>query len=81
MVEGIDSSFDAALFLGYHSECGCPGNPLSHTVSGRPQHLTINGEKISEFWLYSRAAAREGVPTVYLNGDRALCESSKARDP
>ena len=31
MVEGIDSSFDAALFIGYHSAAGRDGNPLSHT--------------------------------------------------
>lgn len=81
MVEGIDSSFDAALFIGYHSEAGGGGNPLSHTISRRPYRITVNGETVSEFWIYSRCAALEGVPTVYLSGDKALCEKSVKQYP
>lgn len=73
MVTGVDSSFDAAMFVGYHSAAGRDGNPLSHTMSGDPLWITINGRKASEFMIYSWACALEGVPTVFLSGDRMLC--------
>ena len=81
MVQGIDSSFDACLFVGYHSEAGSPGNPLSHTMTGRPQHIRLNGKAVSEFMIYSLCAAYEGVPTVFLSGDKALCEHGEALYP
>ena len=34
MVEGLDSSFDAAFFVGYHNAAGEGGNALSHTING-----------------------------------------------
>jgi D-amino peptidase len=76
MVQGIDSSFDAAIFVGYHSAASKGGNPLSHTLTGRPLSVKINGEIASEFVIYSYAAALEGVPTVFLSGDKQICEDS-----
>ncbi len=75
MAEGVDSSFACAMFVGYHSAAGSPGNPLSHTISTRPAWITINGRPAPEFMLYSWACALEGVPTVFLSGDKLLCES------
>ena len=74
MVEGIDGSFDACLFVGYHNAASRNGNPLSHTFSGKPFWIKINGQITSEFLMYSYAAANEGVPTVFLAGDKQLCE-------
>lgn len=81
MVDGIDSSFDAVIFIGYHAAAGRPGNPLSHTMSGIPHTIKINGQYASEFMLYSYAAALENVPTVFVAGDATLCEDSKALHP
>jgi len=81
MAFGIDSSFDAAMFIGYHSAAGKEGNPLSHTMSGKPLYIKMNGEYCSEFMLYSYAAALEGVPTVFLSGDKMLCEDGKKLHP
>ena len=74
MVEGINNSFDAAMFIGYHSAAGRNGNPMSHTMSGRHTGIRINGILASEFMIYSWAAARHGVPTVFLAGDKMLCD-------
>ncbi|MCL1854683.1 MAG: M55 family metallopeptidase [Clostridia bacterium] len=74
MAEGIDTSFDAAMFVGYHSAAGRCGNPLSHTMSLKDTGITINGRLASEFMIYSWAVARYGVPTVFLAGDKMLCE-------
>jgi D-amino peptidase len=77
MVQGIDSSFDAAVFIGYHSAAGNGGNPLAHTISGRHfASVEINGTPASEFLVYAYAAASVGVPVAFLSGDKALCEEA-----
>ncbi len=81
MVECVDKSFDAIAFVGYHSEAGNPGNPMSHTMTGKTTGLKMNGVPLSEFRLYSLCAAELGVPCVFLSGDKALCQSSKKLYP
>jgi D-amino peptidase len=79
MVQGIDASFRAAAFVGYHSAAGHSGNPLAHTVSGRMfARVELNGELASEFQIYAYAAASVGVPVAFLSGDRALCAQAEA---
>ena len=81
MVYGIDKSFDAAMFIGYHSAASRSGNPLAHTNNLGNVYMKLNGEFCSEFMLFSYACALEGVPSVFLAGDKALCESSKNLHP
>ena len=81
MVDGIDETFDAAMFVGYHAAAGRYGNPLSHTMSTKTTKVTLNGLPCSEFLLYSGAAAMKGVPTVFLAGDSALIEDSRPLHP
>jgi D-amino peptidase len=81
MVEGIDKTFDALMFVGYHSAAGIGGNPMSHTLSLNINHIKVNGITASEFLLHSFAAAFEGVPTVFLSGDKRLCEDSQNLHP
>ena len=81
MAEGIDESFDAAFFVGWHSPAGLCHNPLSHTMSGKPARVRLNGLPCSEFLLYSWACALYGVPSVLLCGDRELTEISRPLHP
>ena len=82
MAEGIDESFDAAMFVGYHAATMRPGNPLSHTISGSNiGKIIMNGKVASEFMIYSWCAAYYGVPTVFLSGDKMLCEDDKDLHP
>lgn len=81
MVQGLDASFAAALFVGWHSGAWCGGNPLAHTLSSsRLMGVRVNGQWVSEFQLYAWAAALEGVPVVFVSGDAALCETVQAVD-
>ena len=80
MAEGIDKTFDVAMFIGYHSSAGRMGNPMSHTFSPC-NYLKINNVLASEFLLYSFACALEGVPTVFLSGDRMLCDDFRDLHP
>jgi D-amino peptidase len=80
MVEGLDESFDAVVFVGYHSAASRGGNPLAHTVSGSLfSKAELNGVCASEFYLFGLAAATVGVPVAFLSGDKALCDEAKAQ--
>ena len=43
-------------------------------MTRNPLWIKLNGELCSEFTLYSLACVREGVPVVFLQGDKALCD-------
>ncbi len=78
MVQEIDESFDAILFIGYHSRAGQNTNTLAHTMSSsRIARMTLNGQDLSEFHLHGLAAAYYGVPSVFVSGDDGLCEEVK----
>ena len=81
MAYGVDESFDAAMFIGYHSAAGRNGNPLSHTFTTKTTSVKLNGMICSEFLLYSWACAKMGVPTVLLAGDKMLTEDSQGLHP
>ena len=82
MMSGLDrESFGAVFFTGYHAWAGCPGNPLSHTMNLRNDHVTLNGERCSEFLINAYTAGYYGVPVALLTGDKALCDFAKALIP
>lgn len=81
MVDGIDESFDAAIFIGYHSAASRSGSPLSHTYSTHTACAKLNGKIVSEFVLYSMACAMMHVPSVFLSGDKMLIDDSQGIHP
>ena len=72
MMAGLDNSFDAVIFIGYHSPSRSDGNPLSHTMNTRIQHIKINGVIASEFYINALYASYLGVPIAFLSGDKNL---------
>ena len=81
MVAGIDETFDAAVFIGYHSGAGFDGNPLSHTMNQQNNYVKINGRQAAEFDMNAYVAAYYGVPVVFLSGDEELCDHAKELIP
>ena len=77
MMQGIDDSFNAAVFTGYHSRAGSDANTLAHTFTDDPMYIKINGSYASEFLMNAYTAAYVGVPVVMLTGDKGLCEEEK----
>lgn len=78
MVQGLNSSFDAALFVGYHSCAGTEGGVLNHTLLGKEvQNLLLNGEPIGETRLNALLAGHHGVPISFVAGDTAVCAEAK----
>ena len=75
MMQGLNDSFDAVLFTGYHSPSGSGGNPLSHTMDDTEIFcVKINGALASEFLINSYTAGFFGVPVVFVSGDENLTE-------
>lgn len=78
MVQELDESYDALIFIGYHSAAGRDTNPLSHTMTTGLDYLKINGMLASEFLIHSYIAAFLKVSVVFLSGDKGLCEDTKS---
>jgi len=79
---GIDGSFDAAMFIGYHSMKGTLHGVLSHTFSGRAiESLRINGMEVGETAMNAAIAGTQGVPLVFVSGDLAVTREAKALNP
>ena len=81
MMAGLDNTFDAVMFIGYHSAASLDGNPLSHTMNLRNQYVKINDELASEFYINALYASYLGVPIAFLSGDKALTEVVKKINP
>jgi len=76
MMEGLDSGFDAAVFLGYHAAIATPG-VLSHTYNPRAvANVRINGTIAGESGLNAMVAQHFGVPVVAVTGDQYVAEEA-----
>jgi len=70
MMEGLDASYDAAVFLGYHAAMATPGI-LSHTYNPRAiAHVTLNGTVTGEAGINALVAQHLGVPVAVITGDQ-----------
>lgn len=81
MMFGLDETFDAVLFLGYHAPAGNNESPLSHTSTGASNEILLNGTPMSEFLLNSYTAASYGVPIIFLSGDEGICRIAQETLP
>jgi len=81
MMAGLDSTFDAVVFVGYHSPSRSNGNPLSHTMNTNIHHLKINNVIASEFTINSYYASLLNVPVAFLSGDANLTKLVKEINP
>lgn len=81
MVAGVDETFDAMIYIGYHSGASYNGNPLAHTMNTQNNYIRVNGENVSEFHMNSYMAAHYGVPAVFLSGDAQMCDKAKQLIP
>jgi len=69
MMEGLDESFDAAIFIGYHAKAGSPTGLFAHTGSGVVADARVNGRSLGEGGLNTLVAGWYGVPVVLVTGD------------
>lgn len=79
---GIDKTFDAAMFIGYHSMKGTHLGILSHTFSGgNVESLHINDLEVGETAMNAGIAGYHGVPLVLVAGDLAVTKEANALNP
>jgi D-amino peptidase len=81
MMQGLDQSFDAVMFIAYHGSVGAPAG-LSHTYNPRAVvEVRIDGAVTGEAGINALVAAHYGVPIVLVTGDRCACEETAALVP
>ncbi len=79
MMAGIDASFDAALFIGYHSSTNNSRGVRAHTISSaRLTRIAIHGAAVSEGAINAAIAGHFGVPVVMMSGDDAAIEEVRS---
>jgi len=73
MMQGIDESFDAAVFLGYHTGTANREGVRAHTFSSASlADVRLNGASIPEAALNAAIAGHFHVPVVAVSGDDAV---------
>lgn len=72
MMQGIDSTFGAVVFIGYHSATTNPRGVRAHTISsGTFAAVMLNGAPMAESGINAAIAGHFGVPVVAISGDEA----------
>jgi D-amino peptidase len=80
MMQGIDETFDAVLFIGYHASTRSLEGIRAHTISsGRLTDIRLNGVSMSEAGISAAIAGHFDVPVVMISGDDAIVEEAKAQ--
>ncbi len=82
MVDKLDETFTALIYIGYHAKAYSSSNPLSHTLNSSKIHkLSINNTIASEFTVHSYLASYYKVPIIFLSGDLEAALEAKAINP
>jgi D-amino peptidase len=78
MMQGLDDSFDAVFFVGYHGSISGRPSTLSHTYN--PEVFSaarINGELVGESGINALVAEHYGVPIALVSGDSVTWEETR----
>lgn len=78
MMQGLDETFDAVVFVGYHAGEGQADAVLAHTMSGLDVfEIKLNGIVVQEAGFNAAIAGEFGVPVVFLSGDQTICDDAR----
>jgi D-amino peptidase len=78
MMQGIDSTFQAAIFIGYHASTTNPAGVRAHTFSSANlAAVVLNGVEMPEAGINAAIAGHFGVPVVMISGDDAAVEEAQ----
>jgi D-amino peptidase len=71
MMQGLDNSFAAAMFIGYHGSEWTVDAVRGHTISSaRLLGVRLNSAEVSEGIYNAALAGHFGVPIAFISGDR-----------
>lgn len=79
---GLDSSYNAVIFIGQHSRAGTEKGILSHSYDSEGiQNMWINSQPVGEIGGRVMLAGYFGVPVIMLSGDVAACKELREMVP
>jgi D-amino peptidase len=82
MMQGVDETFAAAMFVGYHASTTNPTGVRAHTLSSANlADVRVNGVSMSEAGLNAGVAGAFKVPVVLITGDDAIGKEAAAMLP
>jgi D-amino peptidase len=74
MMQGIDETIDAVMFVGYHARNGSPNAILDHTWSSKTvANVWLNDILTGEYGLNAAVAGHFGAPVILVSGDQTAC--------
>jgi D-amino peptidase len=77
MMQGIDESFDGAIFIGYHTSTTNMAGVRAHTISSaRLADVKLNGVSMSEAGINAAIAGHFNVPVIMISGDDAIVKEA-----
>lgn len=77
MMEGIDKTYDAVIFIGYHARANTPDAVLDHTMTTKLLNVSINGKRMPEAGINGLMAGVFDVPVVLISGDQSIARQAK----
>lgn len=77
MMQGIDETFDGAIFIGYHTGTANLQGVRAHTISSaRLADVRLNGQSVSEAAINAAIAGHFNVPVIMISGDDAIVKEA-----
>jgi len=77
MMEGIDETFDGAIFIGYHTSTTNMSGVRAHTISSaRLADVRLNGTSMAEAGINAAIAGHFNVPVIMISGDDAIVKEA-----
>ena len=80
MVQGLDDTYDGAMFIGYHARASQFG-VLSHSMIHAVRNIFINDHAIGEMGLNAYVAGYYGIPLLFVSGDDQAVKEAKELNP
>ena len=75
---GLDETYDAVLFVGYHARENTANAVLAHTFSSQAfQYYKLNGAEAGELMVDGAYAGERGVPVLFCSSDEAGVQEAK----
>jgi D-amino peptidase len=81
MMEGLDETFDAVVFVGYHAKASSPRGLFAHTGSGILTDVEVNGVSVGEGGMNAIFAQWFGVPVIVVTGDDVAIDEQRTTVP
>lgn len=79
MMQGIDDTFDGAIFIGYHAGTTWPEGVRAHTMSSANlADVRLDGRSVPEAGVNAAIAGHFGVPVILITGDEAAVDEARS---